>query len=112
MAINDGSKEQERHARYAEQLAALSSFAVGVAHELNNPIGVILSRVELMIIELEEQRTPPELLADLQVLYRSAQRLTCIAQGLLSFGREHQRDRHPIDLSAVLRDVLCSRATS
>lgn len=97
--------DRERHRQYVERLAALGSFAVGLAHELNSPISVILSRIELMIMEGEEHRIP-ELLADLRVLHRQSQRLARIAQALLSFGREHQRARHPIDLSDVLRDTL------
>lgn len=103
--------EQERHARHLEKVAALGSLAVGIAHELNNPIATILSRVELMIMEVEEPRGTPELipevlLADLQALHRQAQRLTRIAQGILSFGRQRERNRQPIDLGAVVSDTL------
>ncbi|HEY7653469.1 MAG TPA: ATP-binding protein [Methylomirabilota bacterium] len=98
--------EFERRARQLERLAAVGSLAVGVAQELNNPIGIILSRIELMVMELEEQRGAPELLADLRAVHRQAQRLDRIAQGLLSFGRQRQPRRQPIDLSAVVRDIL------
>jgi signal transduction histidine kinase len=101
-----GQDDRGRHRQHVEQLAALGCFAVGLAHELNSPISVILSRIELMIMEGEEHRFP-ELLADLRVLHGHSQRLARIAQALLSFGREHQRDRHPIDLSAAsLEQVL------
>jgi signal transduction histidine kinase len=33
----------------------VGSLAAGIAHELNNPIGIILSRIELMLMEVEEQ---------------------------------------------------------
>lgn len=98
--------ELERHARHVERRAAVGSLAAGVAQELNNPIGIILSRIELMVMEIEEQRGTPELLADLQALHRQAQRLDRIAQGLLSFGRQRQPSRQPIDLSAVVREAL------
>lgn len=98
--------ELERHARHVEGLAAVGSLAAGIAQELNNPIGVIMSRIELMVMEIEEQGGTPELLADLQALHRQAQRLDRIAQGLLSFGRQRQPSRRPIDVSAVVRDTL------
>jgi signal transduction histidine kinase len=97
--------DHERHTQYVEKVAALGSFAVGLAHELNNPISVILSRIELMIMEGEEDHNP-ELLADLRVLHHHSQRLTRIAQALLSFGRQRQPDRAPIDLGPVVRDTL------
>jgi hypothetical protein len=97
---------RERQTRHVEKLAALGSLAAGIAHELNNPIGIILSRIELMLMEGEEQPHAAESVTDLQVLHRHAQRLSRIAQGLLSFGRQRQRDRRPLDLSEVVEDTL------
>jgi PAS domain S-box-containing protein len=96
----------ERQARHVEKLAALGSLAAGIAHELNNPIGIILSRIELMLMEAEEQPPATESVTDLQVLHRHAQRLGHIAQRLLSFGRQRQRDRQPLNLSEVVDDTL------
>ena len=53
-------------------------------HELNNPIGIILSRIELMLMDVEQQPHTERVVTDLQVLHRHAQRLGRIAQGLLS----------------------------
>src|SRR6266545_5266275 len=96
----------ERQTRHVEKLVALGSLAAGIAHELNNPIGIILSRIEVMLMEGEEQPHPAEVVTDLQVLHRHAQRLSRIAQGLLSFGRQRQRDRQPLDLSEVVEETL------
>lgn len=101
-----GRVERERHARHVERLAAVGGLAAGIAQELNNPIGIILSRIELMIMEIEEQRGTRELLADLRALRRQAERLNRMAQGLLSFGRQRQPKHQPIDLSAVVRGTL------
>ncbi|HXJ78628.1 MAG TPA: PAS domain S-box protein [Candidatus Methylomirabilis sp.] len=96
---------RDRQARHVEKLAALGTLAAGIAHELNNPIGVIQSRIELMLMDLEGQEKP-ESAADLHVLHRHARRLGRIAQGLLSFGRERQPERRPIDLNEVVEDTL------
>ncbi len=101
-----GRVEQERQARHVEKLAALGSLAAGIAHELNNPIGIILSRLEVMLMEAEEQPHTAGFLTDLHVLHRHTQRLGRIAQGLLAFGRQRQRDRQRIDLSEVVEDTL------
>ena len=108
MRDEDKSKEQLmaklREAR--GQLAELRNLAVGIAHELNNPIGIILSRIELMLLEAEDQPAASNSRADLQVLHRHAQRLSQITHGLLSFGRERQRTRMPIDLNEVVEETL------
>lgn len=98
--------ELERRSRHIERLAAVGTLAAGVAQELNNPLGIIISRIELLVTEIEEQRGSPELLADLQAVHRQAQRLNRIAQDLLSFGRQRQQKRQATDLSEVVRGIL------
>ena len=101
-----GRIEQDRQMRHVEKLAALGSMAAGIAHELNNPVGIILSRLEVMLLEGEEQHLAPESLVDLQVLHRHAQRLGHIAQSLLSFGRQRQLDHDAVDLADIVEDAL------
>jgi two-component system, cell cycle sensor histidine kinase and response regulator CckA len=103
--------EQERRAleqvaRRAEKLAALGTLAAGLAHELNNPIGIISSRIELMLLEAESAGLPEHLLEDLRVLHRQAQRVARIASGLLSFARQSSGERMPVDLNHVVEETL------
>ena len=97
----------ERAARQAEKLAALGTLAAGLAHELNNPIGIISSRAELMLLETEaEQPLPPDVAQDLRVIHRHAQRVAKIAQGLLSFARHSAGERGRVDLNQVVDETL------
>ena len=83
----------ERSARQAEKLAALGTLGAGIAHELNNPIGIISSRIEIMLLDAESNPLPAGVTDDLRVLHRHAQRVTRIAQGLLSFARQSPIER-------------------
>ncbi|MBI1847435.1 MAG: PAS domain S-box protein [Candidatus Rokubacteria bacterium] len=101
--------EQQRHAleqaaRRSERLAALGTLAAGLAHELNNPIGIISSRIELML--LESEGLPREMTDDLRVLHRHAQRVAKIAQNLLSFARQSSGERRPVELPAIVEETL------
>ncbi|MEK6530203.1 MAG: ATP-binding protein [candidate division NC10 bacterium] len=96
----------ERSARQAEKLAALGTLSTGLAHELNNPVGIISSRIDLMLQEAEELGLPPQVRQDLEVLHRHSQRVARIARGLLSFARQSPGDRGLLDLNRVVEDTM------
>lgn len=90
----------------AEKLAALGTLAAGIAHEINNPIGVITSRVELMRLDADAHHLPKQVRDDLEVVHRHAGRVARITQGLLSFARKSPRQRTSVDLNQVVDDTL------
>jgi len=96
----------ERAARQAERLASLGTLSAGIAHEINNPVGIMSSRIELMLMEAESQRLPGEVVEDLRVLHRNAMRVVRIAQSLLSLARESPGEREPVDLNRVVEETL------
>ena len=96
----------EQAARRAEKLAALGTLTAGLAHELNNPIGIICSRIEVMLLEAESTGLPQTIRSDLQVLQRNAQRVAHIAQGLLSFSRQAPGTSGVVQLNDVVRETL------
>ncbi|HUO63191.1 MAG TPA: PAS domain S-box protein [Terriglobales bacterium] len=96
----------ERAARQTERLSALGRLSAGIAHEVNNPIGIISSRIEIMLLDAEAQPLPGTVTDDLKVLHRHAQRVARIAHGLLSFARESSVARGPVDLNQVVEETL------
>ncbi|HEY7362820.1 MAG TPA: PAS domain S-box protein [Methylomirabilota bacterium] len=96
----------DRATRQAERLMAAGRLAAGIAHEVNNPLSIITSRLELMLLEAEDAGLPPAVVEDLKVLHRHAARVTSIANRLLTFARESPRDRVPVDLNVVVTETL------
>ncbi len=82
------------------RLAAVGRLAAGVAHEVNNPAGVILARSTLVLDDA--QALPAELAEDLRVIARQAQRIRDITGALLRLGRPQSGERVPVDLAGVV----------
>jgi PAS domain S-box-containing protein len=96
----------ERAARQADRLAALGRLSAGIAHEVNNPIGIISSRIEIMLLDAEAQPLPGTVMEDLKVLHRHAQRVARIAHGLLSFARASSVQHVAVNLNQVVEETL------
>jgi two-component system, NtrC family, sensor kinase len=96
----------ERAAKQSEKLAALGTLAAGLAHELNNPIGIISTRAELMLLDAESKGLPDDLAEDLRVIHRHSQRVARITQGLLSFARSPSGQAGRVDLNRVVDETL------
>lgn len=99
-------KALERATRQAERLSALGRLSAGIAHEVNNPIGIMTSRIELILMDAETTGLPAEIIEDLRVVHRNALRVATIAKNLLSFARETPRERMPVHIDDVVRNVL------
>jgi PAS domain S-box-containing protein len=103
----EGQLERQREVLYQnEKLAALGTMAAGIAHEMNNPLGIITTRIEVMLLDAEQQQLPAQVLEDLQVLHRASQRVARIAASLRSFARHTPGERVPLDLNAVIDESL------
>jgi len=96
----------EHENRRSEKLVTLGTIAAGIAHELNNPIGIISSRIELMLADAESRKLPAEVEEDLHVLHRNALRVSKTAQGLLTLARQRPKQRKRIDLNAEIEETL------
>lgn len=111
--VSDRRRAQEEReatevmARRTERLASLGTLAAGLAHELSNPIGIISSRIELMLLDDAETTTlSPAMRADLEVLRRHAQRVGDLAQRLLALAKHRTGDPVRVELNEIVLDVL------
>ena len=91
-----------------EKMAGLGTLAGGVAHEFNNLLGGILGCVE----NAREGSRDPDVLEDLDMARRTAQRATRLVDALLGVARPGDRAFAPVHLAAVVDDVLRAASAS
>ena len=87
----------------SEKLASMGQLAAGIAHEVNNPLGVVLMYAHLL---LDENGGDPALREDLQTIATQADRCKKIVSGLLNFARQTKVLRQPTDMVELVRHTL------
>ncbi len=101
-AMKDLTANQARLIQ-AEKLASMGQMAAGIAHEINNPLGVVLMYSHLLKEELPEG-APGR--ADADRIIAEAERTQKIVRGILNFAREEKVERRPTDINALLTDSV------
>jgi signal transduction histidine kinase len=94
----------------SERLASVGYLAAGVAHEINNPIGIIAGYAEYALAELKQRvgnrvPDPGEIEKTLQIICEEAFRCKEITSKLLSLAKPGDAARKPVNLADVAAGV-------
>jgi signal transduction histidine kinase len=84
---NESLETAQRALRQSEKLAGMGQLSAGIAHELNNPLGVITMYSNILLDELPEDHPMRK---DLVMISEQADRCKKIVGGLLNFARKNQ----------------------
>ena len=96
------TQEQLMH---SERLASMGQLAAGIAHEVNNPLGVVLLYTHMLKDEIGEDG---ELSEELSLIAEQADRCKTIVSGLLKFARQNKVNLQPVRLSRLVEQSLRS----
>lgn len=100
-AVTQRQRQQEALLQ-REKLAAMGSLLAGVAHELNNPLAVILLQAEF----LREEIAQGPLAEPVTEITQAATRCERLVRQFLSLARQHALEREAVDLNTLLTDTL------
>jgi PAS domain S-box-containing protein len=93
----------EEQLQISEKMASIGLLAAGVAHEVNTPLTGISSYTQMLLegAPPDDPRTPL-----LEKIERQTFRAAKIVNGLLNLARPAQSDVVPVDVNAVINDVI------
>lgn len=104
LLVEDISKERyfEDYLLRSERISSVAELAAGVAHEINNPIGICLNYVELLTRRVQDKDN----LQKIGKVKGELNRIAEVIAELLSFSRINKRSTQEVELNGLVSEVV------
>lgn len=93
----------ERQLQQADKLASLGQISTGLAHEINNPLGVMLGYTQLL---LRDHNPGTQTYDDLKTIEKHARNCKTVVEDLLKFARGTRTTKSSIDVNSCIAEVI------
>lgn len=104
MIVMDRLRESQEKLIRAERLSTLGRLVAYIAHEVNNPIGIISTRMKLA--RSGSTQHPSFLKETLEIVDRQADRVSQVVKSLLSFSKLDSKPKSLVDLNQAFGEAL------
>lgn len=95
-------KRMQQQVWQAEKMATVGKLTAGLAHEINNPLGVILCYAGL----LRQSSVDPQQVADVEIIERHTRQAQHVLQDLLNFARPKTTGEGRTELGAAAASLV------
>ena len=104
LALSNEKLSSMRQAlKQSEKLAHMGQLSAGIAHELNNPLGVVIMYSNILLEECGQEDPVRE---DLKLIVEQAGRCKKIVAGLLNFARKNQVNHQLVNIKELVNHSL------
>jgi nitrogen-specific signal transduction histidine kinase/iron only hydrogenase large subunit-like protein len=100
---NEKLSSMKQALKQSEKLAHMGQLSAGIAHELNNPLGVVIMYSNIL---LEESNAGDPVREDLKLIVDQAGRCKKIVAGLLNFARKNQVNHQIVSIVDLVNHSL------
>jgi len=97
------SKKLENQLINTEKLASMGTLAAGVAHEINNPLGIMLGFTDLLLEKCEKNSQGYQ---DLKTIERHGLCCKAVVENLLRFARHGEGICEYCDINEPIRNIM------
>jgi signal transduction histidine kinase len=101
--LNEALFESQRQLSQSEKLTALGQVAATMAHQIGTPLNSISGYLQLM---LQDGNLQPRDRERLKIIESQLDRLTDSVKNLLSFTRQPKPQLKPLDMNAILEELI------
>jgi PAS domain S-box-containing protein len=95
----------EKEIRQAQKLEAIGTMAGGIAHDFNNILAGIMGYAEIVLRDLDGEQAPNSC-RNLRNILSAGERARGLIEKMLTFSRQTESERRPVNLGRALEDVL------
>ena len=90
----------------ADRLVTLGEVAAEIAHEVNNPAGIILTRAEFLKEEMEETNPDSVCVEDLKIIIKQTEKLADTTRSILHYAKKLPQSFEKTNLNEVIESSI------
>lgn len=103
LALADLSRQRDERLERAGRAATMGALAVGVAHEISTPLGIIAGRAEQLVPKVSSDERAA---GSVRIILEQIDRIHRVIRGLLGLARGDRPTAEPIEPAALVRDAM------